>query len=240
MKLYTPMYGFSLVTTLVAAVILLSAVLGWPTDARQTSARRRSDRQRHLGRGNSRGHHVCGLLRGFLALNRQLRAWPTSAPRALIAGGGTGAEPWNAREWSSTAILYYVHRIFVVGPGLEAGLRTLALEKRDSNWVVGWSRLAMVSIVLRHNLRGALPSPCLLCFSPRPRRWPASKPWWERVGRHLQRLLRSGGGAVRPVLGGLFGSFLGRAIPGSLMDKRWARATCSRAWLLSWPPWPWA
>jgi hypothetical protein len=29
------------------------------------------------------------------------------SPGALVAGGGTGAEPWIAREWSSTAILYF-------------------------------------------------------------------------------------------------------------------------------------
>jgi len=32
MKLYTPMYGFSLVTILLSAVILISSVLGWPAE----------------------------------------------------------------------------------------------------------------------------------------------------------------------------------------------------------------
>ena len=99
------------------------------------------------------------------------------SPLALVAGGGTGAEPWNAREWSSTAILYFGTAFLWWALVWNLGFGRWPWQN-DSRWVVGWSRLFVVSFfsivtfaVLFH------PHVCMLF--PEAQKMAGAKPWWE-------------------------------------------------------------
>ena len=176
MKLYTPMYGFSLVAILLASVILLGRVLGWPSDPEQA-----------LPAGRAIGQGILGVVLSLAIMyviyywgsgcSSASLAWPISALMALVAGGGTGAEPWNAREWSSTAILYFGTAFLWWALVWNLGFGRWPWQN-DSRWVVGWSRLFVVSFfsivtfaVLFH------PHVCMLF--PEAQKMAGAKPWWE-------------------------------------------------------------
>ena len=106
MKLYTPMYGFALVALLVSAIILLTKVLGWPASPDKPLS---SGAALASGIGGAILALVLMWVINYVIFWNFLGALGVAyfSPSALVAGGGTGAEPWNAREWASTAILYY-------------------------------------------------------------------------------------------------------------------------------------
>ena len=176
MKLYTPMYGFSLVAILLASVILLGRVLGWPSDSEQA-----------LPAGRAIGQGILGVVLSLAIMYVIYYLWfwlfvgklgvAYFSPLALVAGGGTGAEPWNAREWSSTAILYFGTAFLWWALVWNLGFGRWPWQN-DSRWVVGWSRLFVVSFfsivtfaVLFH------PHVCMLF--PEAQKMAGAKPWWE-------------------------------------------------------------
>ncbi|MCB2192061.1 MAG: hypothetical protein KQI62_10880 [Deltaproteobacteria bacterium] len=176
MKLYTPMYGFSLVTVLVASVILLSKVLGWPSEPQKALAAGSAIAQGILGAAISVAIMYVGYYLVFwLFIGKYGVAY--FSPSAMVAGGGTGAEPWNAREWASTAILYFTTAFLWWALVWNLGFGRWPWQS-DSRWVTGWSRLFVVSFfsivtfaLLFH------PHVCLLF--PEAQKMVGAKPWWE-------------------------------------------------------------
>lgn len=103
LKLYTPMYGFSLVTALVAVLVAMARVgEGWPFHASRLAPPVRGAIATAIAVALT-WLVVHGFFWGFLG-----RFGVTYfSPRAIIAAGGVGAEFFNARENASTAILYF-------------------------------------------------------------------------------------------------------------------------------------
>lgn len=117
LKLYTPMYGFSLVAVLAATVVGMSRVAeGWPLHA---SALPRPVRGVLLTAAAVAvtAFVVHGFFWGFLG-----RFGVTYfSPRAIVAAGGVGAEFFNARENASTAIVYVATAMLWMSVSLTAG-----------------------------------------------------------------------------------------------------------------------
>jgi len=176
MKLYTPMYGFSLVTILLSAVILISSVLGWPAEPEKPLPAAKAIGQGILGAAMAVAtmYVVYYVIFWWLLGNLGVAYF---SPDALVAGGGTGAEPWNAREWSSTAILYFATAFLWWALVWKLGFGRWPW-KNESRRVVGWSRLCVVTLfsiityaVLFH------PHVCYLF--PEPQKMAGVKAWWE-------------------------------------------------------------
>lgn len=102
LKLYTPMYGFSLVTVLVAVLVAMTRVgEGWPFSGSRLPLPVRGLLATALAVALT-ALVVHGFFWGFLG-----RFGVTYfSPQAIIAAGGVGAEFFNARENASTAIVY--------------------------------------------------------------------------------------------------------------------------------------
>jgi hypothetical protein len=99
------------------------------------------------------------------------------SPAALMAGGGTGAEPWNAREWSSTAILYLATAFLWWALAWELGFGRWPWQN-DSRPVVGFSRLCAVSFfsVIAY---AVLFHPHVCYLFPEAQKMAGVQAWWE-------------------------------------------------------------
>jgi len=106
MKLYTPMYGFALVVTLVTAILMIADIADfYPFPARDTA-------QSRVGRGIYLTVTAVVLMLAIL----YVVFWgfigkfgiAYFSPQSIIAGGGIGAEFFVARENACTAIVYYL------------------------------------------------------------------------------------------------------------------------------------
>ena len=105
MKLYTPMYGFALLVVLLSSIVLMTNVAGYFPFAEAQAD------QNRVGRGIMLTivaivlmlfiHYIVfWLFIGKLGI-------AYFSPSSIIASGGTGAEPYVARENTSTAIVYF-------------------------------------------------------------------------------------------------------------------------------------
>jgi hypothetical protein len=105
LKLYTPMYGFALVVDLLCCIVLISKVADYFPLAPEPA------------RGAARVPR--GIILTIVAVGLMLVLtygvfWnflgkfgvAYFSPESIVAAGGTGAEPWNARENACTAIIY--------------------------------------------------------------------------------------------------------------------------------------
>jgi hypothetical protein len=106
LKLYTPMWGFSLVV-----VFLVSVVLITKTAEYYPLSPERPEGASRVARGVSLTviallltlFIVFGIFRGFIGKF----GVAYFSPASIVASGGTGAEPLNAREQASTALIYF-------------------------------------------------------------------------------------------------------------------------------------
>jgi len=106
MKLYTPMYGFSLIVVFLSGLILLTRVLDY-----NSWFENQSENQNVILRGL---FWTCIAFLLMIVINYYI-FWgfigkfgiAYFSPDSIVAGGGIGAEPFAARENASTAILYY-------------------------------------------------------------------------------------------------------------------------------------
>ena len=176
MKLYTPMYGFALVATLLSSIILLSKVLHWPVPGEDPLP---------TGWALSQGIKATILALILMYFIFYFVFWTFIgglgvayfSPSALVAGGGTGAEPWNAREWSSTAILYFCTAFLWWALVWDLGFGRWPWLKED-RCVGGWSRLFTVlffSVVSY----AVLFHPHVCYLFPEPQKMAGVKAWWE-------------------------------------------------------------
>lgn len=105
MKLYTPMYGFALLVVMLSAIILLTNVAEYYPFSPP------SEGESRIGKGVLLT--IVAVILMFVIhyvvfwnfLGRFGIAY--FSPDSIVAAGGTGAEPFVARENTSTAIVYY-------------------------------------------------------------------------------------------------------------------------------------
>jgi len=105
LKLYTPMYGFALLVVMLSAIVLMTNVADYYPFARPTPG------------GNRLGSGILLTIVAFLLMLfiHYVVFWyflgkfgiAYFSPDSIVASGGTGAEPFVARENASTAIIYY-------------------------------------------------------------------------------------------------------------------------------------
>jgi len=177
MRLYTPMYGFSMVVIMLAMVITVTDLFDcWP-----------------LRRGA--GEQISPVQGILLAAITLFLAWAVMfglfhnligkfgityfSPSAIVATGETGTEIFNARENSSTALVYLFAAYIWIAVGWKTSFRGWPWNG-ESLPTVGFSRLMAVSLfsllayaVLFHPHVGYL-------FSP-PQKLAAVAPWWESL-----------------------------------------------------------
>lgn len=142
LKLYTPMYGFSLVTALVAVLVAIARVgEGWPFHASRLAPPVRGAIATALAVALT-WLVVHGFFWGFLG-----RFGVTYfSPRAIIAAGGVGAEFFNARENASTAIVYFSAAFLWLALILSIGFGRWPWES-TSTGVRAFSRLSVTVLL---------------------------------------------------------------------------------------------
>ncbi|MDD3471915.1 MAG: hypothetical protein PHS86_03945 [Syntrophaceae bacterium] len=176
MKLYTPMYGFSLVAVLMVSVVLISKVLDfYPLSPVH-------------GEGSQR------LIRGiFLSIMSVVLAlvivygvfWnflgkygiAYFSPESIIASGGTGAEPFNARENASTAIIYFSAAFLWWGLAWNLGFVDWPWTS-SSPGVRAWSKTSTVMLLtILTYILCFHPHVCFLFYPPQNKA--GVEPWWS-------------------------------------------------------------
>lgn len=174
MKLYTPMYGFSLVVAFLSSVVMLTKVWEiYPAPPPEDSSR--------LIRGIFLTVvavllmliTVFAIFRGFLGTF----GIAYFSPDSIVASGGTGAEPFNARENASTALIYFFTAFLWWALAWNIGFGRWPWT-RDTAAVVSWSRMLAVMVftivtyaVLFH------PHVCYLFYPPQNKA--GVEPWWS-------------------------------------------------------------
>jgi len=175
LKLYTPMYGFSLVVTFVASILILGSVADfYPFPPRGASASR-------VVRG------ICltataivimlflfyGVFWGFIGKF----GVAYFSPDSIIAGGGVGAEFFVARENACTAIVYYLTAFIWMTIFWKTGFGAWPW-KEDHRGVAAWSRLFTI-LFLSTILFSVLfhPHVCYLFYPAQSKAGVA--PWWD-------------------------------------------------------------
>lgn len=177
LRLYTPMYGFAMVVILLAMAITVTELFDcWPL-------RRKS------------GDRLSPLQGVALTALTLLLTWAVMfglfhnligkfgityfSPAAIVATRETGSEIFNARENSSTALIYLFAAYIWIAIGWKNSFRGWPWKGQDLA-TLGFSRLMTVSVfsalayaVLFHPHVGYL-------FSP-PQKLAAVAPWWEAL-----------------------------------------------------------
>jgi len=170
MKLYTPMYGFSLVVGWFSCIVLLSTVTdGYPFGTKPSF---------------TRAIVLTGVSFGLMLVVIHLLFWngigrfgvAYFSPSSIVASGGTGAEPWNARENCSRALVYFFAAFIWLALFWKLGFGNWPWGKSDRR-VIAWSRFIGVSLftviayaVLFH------PHVCYLFYPPQSTC--GVQPWW--------------------------------------------------------------
>ncbi len=175
MKLYTPMYGFALVVAFLAGLFLLTKVFDFQS------------LRAGAGIDNVVANGILWTCVAFLLmfLINFVVFWgfigkfgiAYFSPDSIVASGGTGAEPFVARENASTAVVYYLAAFIWVALFWDLGFGPWPWQD-DKPSVRGWSRLfavafftTVVYVVLFH------PHVCSLFYPAQDKAGVA--PWWE-------------------------------------------------------------
>ena len=142
LKLYTPMYGFSLVTVLVAVLVAMARVgEGWPFRDSRPAPPLRGVLATAVAVALT-ALVVHGFFWGFLG-----RFGVTYfSPKAIVAAGGVGAEFFNARENASTAIVYFSAAFLWLSLVLSLGFGSWPWQSAPPN-VRAFSRLSVATLL---------------------------------------------------------------------------------------------
>ncbi len=176
MKLYTPMYGFSLVAMLMVSVVMISKVIDfYPFSNKAVEGPLRLVR----GLALSAIAVIFALFMVYVVFWNFLGKYGIAyfSPESIVSSGGTGAEPFNARENASTAIIYFCAAFL---------WWSLVWRLGFSNWpwagssrgVIAWSRAC--SILILSILTYVLcfhPHVCFLFYPPQDKA--GVEPWWS-------------------------------------------------------------
>jgi AAT family amino acid transporter len=177
LKLYTPMYGFSLVAVLVSVLVAMARVgEGWPFRASRLAAPLRGLLGAALAAGIT-ALVVHGFFWGFLG-----RYGVTYfSPRAIVAAGGVGAEFFNARENASTAIVYFAAAFLWTALVLSLGFGTWPWRLADPG-VRGFSRLSVATLLAAIAYAVLFHPHVTQLFFPA-QTMAGVPPWWSDVAR---------------------------------------------------------
>jgi len=146
MKLYTPMYGFSLVVVFLSGIILMTKVINY------------SAFKDHLPAQDSlilRGIMLTVVSFILMLFINYFIFWgflgkfgiAYFSPDSIVAGGGIGAEPFSARENASTAIVYFFTAFLWIALFWSVGFGRWPWQKLSSG-VVAWSRVFGISFLV--------------------------------------------------------------------------------------------
>jgi len=178
MKLYTPMYGFSLVVVFLSGLILLTRVLDY-----NSWFKNQPENQNVILRGLF-WTFIAFLL--MIVINYYI-FWgfigkfgiAYFSPDSIVAGGGIGAEPFAARENASTAILYYSTAFLWMALFWDLGFGHWPWHN-DGTGTRAWSKFFAISffttlfyILLFHS------HICYLFYPAQSKA--AVAPWWETL-----------------------------------------------------------
>lgn len=167
-KLFTPMYGLSLIATLLFSIIVFVMIFQF-------------DNNKNLLRASAffTGVIVTYLILYYIVFWNLIGKFGITyfSPYSLINAGGTGAEIWNARENSSLAILYTMTSFIFVSYIWHFGFGDFPWEE-NTKFVKGFSKLLGISffgtffyIILFHPHVTAL-------FVPK-QIYAGVEPWWS-------------------------------------------------------------
>ena len=141
LKLYTPMYGFSLTAALVAVIVAMSRVAErWPFTGAAPAP----------WRGVLLAAAACAataaVVYGFFWSFLGRYGVTYFSPQAIVAAGGVGAEFFNARENASTAIVYFAAAFLWPAVAVPAGFGEWPWGGTRPG-VRAFSRLALVTLL---------------------------------------------------------------------------------------------
>lgn len=171
MKLFTPMYGLSLIAVLLGCMLCLVDVFNLANEQGKVLR----------GLALTVGSVIVFYLVYYGFFWNLLGKYGVAyfSPQSIINAGGTGAEIWNARENSSTAITYLTASFIFVAMIWKSGLEKFPWNNATPA-VAGWSRFFAVAFfatilyaVLYHPHVTAL-------FFPK-QTFAGVEPWWEGV-----------------------------------------------------------
>jgi len=138
-RLYTPMYGFSLVVVFFSAILIIKDIFEFYPFAEKTPPD-----QSVLIRGIllTITAVVLMLFLYYVVFWKFLGEFGITyfSPYSIIAAGSQGAEIWNAREISSRAILYFFAAFLWITITWSAGFGRWPWQKNDRS-LQAWSRL---------------------------------------------------------------------------------------------------
>lgn len=175
LKLYTPMYGFALVVTFVASILMITTVADfYPFPVRETV-------QSRVGRGIylTVSAIVLMLIIFYVIFWGFIGKFGIAyfSPQSIIAGGGIGAEFFVARENACTAIIYYLTAFIWITLFWKTGFGGWPWQGADRG-VAAWSRFfavfffaTIIYSVLFH------PHVCYLFYPAQTKAGVA--PWWD-------------------------------------------------------------
>jgi hypothetical protein len=176
MKLYTPMYGFSLVAVCLCAIVLIARL-----DECYPFAVSTPELSVRIGKGV-----ILTIVAVLLAL--VITYWlfwgfigrlgvAYFSPQSIVASGGTGAEPFNARENASTAIVYFAAAFLWWALAWTSGFRQwpwIGCSRRlvaASRFFVVMFFTIITYVILFH------PHVCFLFYPPQNKA--GVEPWWS-------------------------------------------------------------
>jgi len=175
MKLYTPMYGFALLVVLLSSIVLLTNVSGYYPFSPP------SEKENRVGKGIvlTIVAIVLMLFIHYVVFWNFLGKFGIAyfSPDSIVAAGGTGAEPYNAREQASTAIVYFFTAFLWLALFWNLGFGRWPWQKADRG-TLAFSRLFTIFFfvniiysILYH------PHVCYLFYPAQDKAGVA--PWWE-------------------------------------------------------------
>jgi AAT family amino acid transporter len=139
MKLYTPMYGFSLVVVFLSSIILMTSVVEYSAFIEKIPAA-----ENIIWRGiiMTIVAFILMLLLVYVVFWGFIGKFGIAyfSPDSIVAGGGIGAEPWAARENASIAILYFFTAFLWIALFWNVGCGRWPWQKSSSG-VIAWSRV---------------------------------------------------------------------------------------------------
>lgn len=177
MKLYTPMYGFALLVVMLSSIVLITNVADYYPFSKPAAGEGR------IGKGILLTIFaiVLMLFIHYVVFWNFLGKFGIAyfSPESIVASGGTGAEPFNARENASTAIIYYFTAFLWVALFWNLGFGRWPWQRADHG-TLAFSRfftifffVNILYIILFH------PHVCYLFYPAQDKAGVA--PWWENL-----------------------------------------------------------